>query len=783
MVRLNMGALPRKVKTVPERRRRPAWYKASEEQQALYSENLQRRIQTVPVPDCLWCQDLQCRDPAHSEERDGFVLNLMGAVIESSHATLPMVGGRGRPGGKQDSGCVPGWKEEVAPQRKDSMFWHSVWLSAGRPTHGHLYDIMKRTRNKYHQILRQVRRAADRIKSQKLFEASMWGGGDLFEELKKTRGGKFSPDLPETVAGANGEAEIAKKFQQVYRDLYNSAESSENMEVIKGRVEAKAGQEGMEEVEKITLETVKVAAGMMKKGKADVSGSYTSDAIRNAPDCLYGHLASVFRSWLVHGTVCRPLLACAFQPLLKNALKDPASTKSYRAIAGSATVLMLFDRLILNLWGDRIASGSLQMGYKRGSSTAQCSYLVSETVSHFLREGSNPLLVALDMTMAFDMCRFDVLFGKIEAKLPAIIVRTLIFVYQQQYAWVRWGNTQSEVFGIANSTRQGSVLSPALFTVYIQELLDRLQAAGVGCFMGNTYVGAVAWADDLLLTSPSRSAMQHMLDIASSYAGEVGLQYSTDPVPAKSKSKACYVVGRRTGLQKPAPLLLSGGVLPYVEHLTHLGHEFHQSGTMDMDTKMHRGSFIGRCLEVQEAFAFAAPEEILSAVRLYCCDLYGGMLARLRGGPAQQLMNCWTTTVKDVWGLPRSTHTIYARWLGAAHVTIKEDLLSRWVKFYQSLLTGPSPEVAIVARMAAADVRSSTADNNRLILETTGLQAGAARPREVREELRRRDRQMTDEERATAGELCRLLELRAELHRRTANTDIITREINTLASD
>ena len=83
-----------------------------------------------------------------------------------------------------------------------------------------------------------------------------------------------------------------------------------------------------------------------------------TDAIKNAPDNFYVYLAAVYRSWLVHGTVSRSLLACAILPLLKNH-KDPAETKSYGAIALSSTLLMVFDRLILNLWGDLLASGSL----------------------------------------------------------------------------------------------------------------------------------------------------------------------------------------------------------------------------------------------------------------------------------------------------------------------------------------------------------------------------------------------------------------------------------------
>ena len=227
--------------------------------------------------------------------------------------------------------------------------------------------------------------------------------------------------------------------------------------MVKDNVEDSVSQESESEVNKVTAESVKAAVTMMKKGKCDVSGSFTTDAIKNAPDNFYEYLAAVYRSWLVHGTVSRPLLACAFLPLLKSQ-KDPAETKSYRAIAGSFTLLMVFDRLILNLWGDLLASGSLQMGYKKGSSTAQCSFLVMETVGTFLREGTNPILVALDMTMAFDKCKFSTLFSKISSKIPPVVTRALIFFYERQYAWTRWGTTKSEQFKISNGTRQGSVL-------------------------------------------------------------------------------------------------------------------------------------------------------------------------------------------------------------------------------------------------------------------------------------------------------------------------------------
>ena len=144
--------------------------------------------------------------------------------------------------------------------------------------------MMRATRARYHTAIQRVRRAADQIKAQKLFEASMLGNKDLISELKKHHGGKYTPVLPENVAGANGEEEICSKFRSVYRDLYNSADTTDEMEVIKERVEVKTTADSSHEVTKITASVVKLAAVLMKKNKGDVTGSYSSDAMRNAPD-------------------------------------------------------------------------------------------------------------------------------------------------------------------------------------------------------------------------------------------------------------------------------------------------------------------------------------------------------------------------------------------------------------------------------------------------------------------------------------------------------------------
>ena len=56
-----------------------------------------------------------------------------------------------------------------------------------------------------------------------------------------------------------------------------------------------------------------------------------------------------------------------------------------------------------------------------------------------------------------------------------------------------------------NFVKQGGVLSSFLFAIYTDGLLKRLLETGVDCHMGHHFSGALAYADDITLLSPSQS--------------------------------------------------------------------------------------------------------------------------------------------------------------------------------------------------------------------------------------------------------------------------------------
>ena len=103
---------------------------------------------------------------------------------------------------------------------------------------------------------------------------------------------------------------------------------------------------------------------------------------------------------------------------------------------------------------------------------------------------------------------------------------------------LKWGNTVSSEFTVSNRVKQGGVLSPILFAIYTDGLLKRLEETGVGCHMGSHFTGALAYADDITLLAPCKSALSILVSVCEKYASEFDILFNG------SKSKLLFFKGR-----------------------------------------------------------------------------------------------------------------------------------------------------------------------------------------------------------------------------------------------
>ena len=220
------------------------------------------------------------------------------------------------------------------------------------------------------------------------------------------------------------------------------------------------------------------------------------------------------------------------------------------------------------------------------------------------------------------------------------------------------------------------------------------------------------------------------------YAARHNILVSTDADPKKSKTKCIFVTGKARNLPKPAPLTLCDRELPWVSAATHLGHELHESGSMEHDASIKRSIFIQKSVDIRETFHFASPVEIISALKVYCSSYYGCMLWDLGGEKAGQVFNSWTTAIKLAWGIHRGTRSYLVQQVLAPGITsAKVDILARFGGFFRSLRMSPSHEVAVMANLVGRDVRSTTGKNLALLRDSSGLDPWVFGGARLKEEL------------------------------------------------
>ena len=646
---------------------RPAWHKATDDMIEQYQQTLDYLLMQIEIDYvALECSDVRC--DKHSPEISKFLQSIVNSCLQAEDKNIPKTG-------RSAKQRIPGWNDHVSGKRSEALHWHRQWVDTGRPRHGRAYEERKRTRKEYHQSIKYCKKQENVLKSQKMAEALVNSRRDVWSEVRKLN--KNVKSLPNVIDGANTPQDILKTFKEKFSKVFSSVPTSgEDMELLQSRID-----NGLPTRCTMVTPNLDELIKKLKSGKGDGFLGLNSDCVIHAPRRLTVLVSLLFRAMTVHGFVPEVLLLGTMAPIPKGKGYSTSSDK-YRSITLSSCLLKLYDYMLLESQKSYLSTDNLQFGFKEKSSTTMCTSILMEIVQFFRSRGSAVHAVMLDASKAFDRIEYACLFNALLDKgMDVLYVRCLLYMYSQQKLRVKWNGFYSESFPVHNGVKQGGVISPILFGIYMDILIMKLRDSGYGCYLGPHFMGCLAYADDLVLLSTTKFGLTQMLGICKEYSRVYQVEFNG--------LKSQYITFDPKLTSGSLPLEIFGSIIRNQSVAIHLGHKIYADCRTD-DFEGIISSFYRQYNSFRCKFGAIASMVQAELFESYCCSFYGSLL--LTHQKIEKIGAVWRKTVRAIWKLPWRTHCKLIACLSKS-LCSRHTFLARFGKFALNVLTHSIAEV------------------------------------------------------------------------------------------
>ena len=276
---------------------------------------------------------------------------------------------------------------------------------------------------------------------------------------------------------------------------------------------------------------------------------------------------------------------------------------------------------------------------------------------------------------------------------------------------VRWNNEYSHYFSITRGTKQGSILSPTLFNIFINDLLLELNNVPQGARLGHNLINSFAYADDITVLSPTTHGLQTLINTCHEYARKWRFNFGI------KKTKCMSINGNNF---KIAPTWLLGTQkIENVSELEILGTVF----TNDLNYTKHAELRIQACRKAMYGLneMGCCYPGLSSDVKIYLWKsiglptlLYGLEAINLRKLVSTKLESCQASFVKRILGFRQRTH--HSKLLAAARIQKVDDILKRNMKsLFKRIFNVDSPTRDICAFQLANFILKGTLIKGTLI--------------------------------------------------------------------
>ena len=318
-----------------------------------------------------------------------------------------------------------------------------------------------------------------------------------------------------------------------------------------------------------TFKEVKDSICRAKNNKAPGLDSITNELLKNGGDALINSLTDMFNRFLFLENSPVDWNKGIIVPIFKKGNKNDLN--NYRGITLTSCVSKIFNRLVCDRISGFIENNDIltevQGGFRKDHRCDDHIFTLKSIIATRSAEKKSTYLAFLDFRKAFDtVWREGLLSIAWNIGIRGKVWNVLDNLYKNVQCNVKLGDIETDLFDIDEGLKQGCVLSPVLFCIYINELTKMFHDENVGISIFDVKINCLFWADDVVLIADNETDLQKMLNIAGNFSERWKLDFN------HSKSNV-VIVGKRKDDNKIWNL--GNSRITEVDHYKYLG--FHIS--------------------------------------------------------------------------------------------------------------------------------------------------------------------------------------------------------------
>ena len=256
----------------------------------------------------------------------------------------------------------------------------------------------------------------------------------FWQDIHKCIGKKsISPNNIDGETDSNKIALGILKYEELYNTVsFNQIEMNELMQNVTSNMKHSCIEGGCNSQHHISASNIESTMKHIKSNKKDGFDDLSTCHLIHASSVLNIHMSLLFTAMLHHGFSPSQFRFSKLILIVKNKRKSLHDSNNYHAIALSSIMGKVFDRVLLELYSNSFNTSDLQFGFKSGSSTVTCTYVLDEVTNYYNQRGSDVFVVLglLDASKAFDRVNYIHLFNELKTKaLCPLVIRFLINMY------------------------------------------------------------------------------------------------------------------------------------------------------------------------------------------------------------------------------------------------------------------------------------------------------------------------------------------------------------------